>query len=391
MERNIKRSTNTKLHNDTPIMIDEIGLHINLIYLRLKAVESELRDKKAKCKRELLEFETDNSDTSDSNCSNILPDVVTVKKIHESKNLGSIHSKPKKKRNKNKQLYENIRKYVKVRSSRTYLFYVGIMLRTEKVLTTNLKNLAYSILKTFNDDVIKNKKFSELPNCVECDKKIFSTPNKVFTSLVCGHVFHRICIEKKLLLTKPNGCLFPDCGKSVETITEATTTETDLRRDSESSTSSVVGKMKKQLNIQSQEIIDEEMLDVGIDMTEGSNKRPIEVSSEKITMASEKSHSKKAKKEVKPVDRKKSANLKKLIDELLSNYIHPQIDEVVEESIQEVGSINFLYLFKKIDYTKSRNEITNQEYKKDNGKEASNALVFGDVSKQIPKMSDTAL
>ncbi|CAG8619977.1 9408_t:CDS:2, partial [Diversispora eburnea] len=65
------------------IMIDEIGLHINLIYLRLKAVESELRDRKVKCKRELSEFETDNSDTSDemesrsfasSNCSDILPE-----------------------------------------------------------------------------------------------------------------------------------------------------------------------------------------------------------------------------------------------------------------------------------------------------------------------------
>ncbi|CAG8664742.1 4340_t:CDS:1, partial [Diversispora eburnea] len=47
---------------------------------------SELRDRKAKCKRELPEFETDNSDTSDemesrsiasSNCSDILPYVVT--------------------------------------------------------------------------------------------------------------------------------------------------------------------------------------------------------------------------------------------------------------------------------------------------------------------------
>ncbi|CAG8730383.1 16750_t:CDS:1, partial [Acaulospora morrowiae] len=36
---------------------------------------------------------------------------------------------------------------------------------------------------------------------------------------------------------------------------------TDHRRDSELSTSSVVGKIEKQLNIQSQEIIDEEMPD----------------------------------------------------------------------------------------------------------------------------------
>ncbi|CAG8547066.1 17007_t:CDS:2 [Acaulospora morrowiae] len=68
-------------------------------------------------------------------------------------------------------------------------------------------------------------------------------------------------------------------------------------RDSESSTSSVVGKIEKQLNIQSQEIIDEEMSDASneehidnsgasskahnskgksINIAEGSNKRPIE-------------------------------------------------------------------------------------------------------------------
>ncbi|RHZ56497.1 hypothetical protein Glove_401g9 [Diversispora epigaea] len=133
-----------------------------------------------------------------------------------------------------------------------------------------------TIIKNFNDDVAKNKKFTE------------------------------ICIEKKLLLTKPNGYSFPDCRKSVETITEATTTETDLGLDSESSTLSIVGKVGKQLNIQSQEIIDEEMLDAdngknkdndskgkGIDMAEGSNKRPIEVSTEETTTMQNESSSKK--------------------------------------------------------------------------------------------------
>ncbi|CAG8607499.1 7534_t:CDS:2, partial [Diversispora eburnea] len=47
----------------------------------------------------------------------------------------------------------------------------------------------------------------------------------------------------------------------VETITEASTAETEPRRNSEFSTSSLVGKMGNQLNIQSQEIIDEEMTD----------------------------------------------------------------------------------------------------------------------------------
>ncbi|CAG8644147.1 10809_t:CDS:2, partial [Diversispora eburnea] len=246
------------------------------------------------------------------------------------------------------------------------------MLRTEKVSATNLKNLAYTILKNFNDDTVKNKKFTELPNCIECDKKIFASPNKAFTVLLCGH--------------------------TVEILEEFT------EPDSQFSTSSIVGKMGKQLTIQSQEIIDEEMPDVdngankdkdnlkgiGGDIAEGVQKRPIEVTSEETSTMLDKSPSKKAK-FTKPVNREKLVNLKKLIDELLSNYIHPQIDEFVEESVLEGSSINFLYLFKKIDYTESRNEITNQEYKKDNGKEVSNALVFDDVRKQIPKVSDTAL
>ncbi|CAG8610652.1 8508_t:CDS:2 [Diversispora eburnea] len=122
----------------------------------------------------------------------------------------------------------------------------------------------------------------------------------------------KICIEKKLLLIKPNGCSFPECEASVETITELTTTETDLRRDSQFSTSSIVGKIGKQLNIQSQEIIDEEMSDVNngegkdnqlrdksIVMVEGSQKRPIEVDTEKTNTMQDISPIKKAKKKVK--------------------------------------------------------------------------------------------
>ncbi|CAG8618956.1 998_t:CDS:1, partial [Diversispora eburnea] len=178
-----------------------------------------------------------------------------------------------------------------------------------KVSAANLKNLAYNILKNFNNDVIKNKTFPELANCTECDKKIFARPNKAFTTLLCGHVYHRICIEKKLLLSKQLTCPTPKCEKSIEILEEFTTPEMESRRNSESSTSSLVEKMGKQLNIQSQEIIDEEMPDVNnqpkdksIVMIEGSQKRSIEVVSEEMNTAQDKSPSKKAKKEVKNED-----------------------------------------------------------------------------------------
>ncbi|RHZ72127.1 hypothetical protein Glove_245g44 [Diversispora epigaea] len=240
------------------------------------------------------------------------------------------------------------------------------MLKTEKIPTANLKNLAYTILKNLNDSVIKNKKFTSVPNCEVCNKEIFSSLNKAFTVLGCGHIYHRICIEKKLLLTKPNGC--PDCGKNVETITEATTTETDLRRDSESSTSSVVGKMEKQLNIQSQEIVDEEMTDAdnggkidnnskgkATDMGEETNKRPIEVDSEEANTTQDKSPSKKAKKEVKNED---SQMLKRLIKELTTN--SPQVSEISEEAMSR-SSEDLLYLYNNITNSELRKEIASRE------------------------------
>ncbi|CAG8603797.1 418_t:CDS:2 [Diversispora eburnea] len=125
---------------------------------------------------------------------------------------------------------------------------------------------------------------------------------------------------------------------------------------------------------------------IGADIAEGVQKRPIEVTSEETFTMLDKSPSKKAKKEVKPVDRKKSVNLKKLIDELLSKYHPTQITEIAEANAPGGDSTNFLYFFRKIDYAESKNE-----YKKDNGKEASNALVFDDIRNQIFEVSDGAL
>ncbi|CAG8620154.1 4607_t:CDS:1 [Diversispora eburnea] len=230
------------------------------------------------------------------------------------------------------------------------------MPRTEKVSATNLKNLAYTILKNFNDDTVKNKKFTELPNCVECDKKIFASPNKAFTVLLCGHTYHRICIEKKLLLTKQQTCPFPDCGKSVEILEEFT------EPDSQSSTSSIVGKMGKQLTIQSQEIIDEEMTDAdngskdkSVGIAEGPQKRPIEVNSEEANTTQDKSPSKKPKKEVKNED---SQMLKRLIKELTTN--SPQVSEISEEAMSR-SSEDLLYLYNNITNSELRKEIASRE------------------------------
>ncbi|CAG8616043.1 8697_t:CDS:2, partial [Diversispora eburnea] len=248
--------------------------------------------------------------------------------------------------------------------------------------------------------------------------------SKSFTVLGCEHTYHRICIEKKLLLTKPNGCPFINCGKSVETITEASTAETEPRRDSEFSTSSLVGKMGNQLNIQSQEIIDEEMTDAdnrgnkdnsgasakahnskgkGTDMMEGSNKRPIEVDTEEMNTAQDKSSNKKAK-----TKKDESSILKKLIKDLTTN-VFTRVNEKLETT--NTDATTFLQLSNNIDLAEIKNEdatrnvITRyfdfgeslykryKELKPNNGKIKATAMVRVEIRKEIPesKLSNEAL
>ncbi|CAB4400772.1 unnamed protein product [Rhizophagus irregularis] len=87
----------------------------------------------------------------------------------------------------------------------------------------NLKTLAYNILKSLEDNAVRDIEFSELGPCTECDNEILSLPLKALTLLSCGHVFHRLCIEKKLLLAETGVCPFPDCKRSVDIIGDANT------------------------------------------------------------------------------------------------------------------------------------------------------------------------
>src|SRR6266542_2247892 len=81
----------------------------------------------------------------------------------------------------------------------------------------NHMKLAYNILKNLEDLIIEGKEIPEL-DCLKCNNKILTYPSKVIIFLSCGHTFHSICVEKKLLLTMPNTCLFPDCEKNVDII-----------------------------------------------------------------------------------------------------------------------------------------------------------------------------
>ena len=88
-------------------------------------------------------------------------------------------------------------------------------------LTTPLSLGIETLDIIFNDKAVRDIDFPELEPCSECSNDILSFPLREFTRLRCGHIFHRSVLEKKLLLTVPKTCQFPDCGKNVDTLEQA--------------------------------------------------------------------------------------------------------------------------------------------------------------------------
>ena len=82
----------------------------------------------------------------------------------------------------------------------------------------NLQNLTLNILKETKHSVVQNIDVTELPPCKICNKKILTVNFESLTILLCGHVYHRKCIEKNFLLTKENKCLITECEKTIDPI-----------------------------------------------------------------------------------------------------------------------------------------------------------------------------
>ncbi|CAG8657007.1 4053_t:CDS:1 [Paraglomus occultum] len=234
---------------------------------------------------------------------------------------------------------------------------------------TNLKNLAYNILKTFEDSLVDNIEIPELDECSKCSNKIVLQPIKAVTILSCGHIFHRICIEKELLLSRKESCPYPNCNNFVDILEEFS------RQDSGLSTSSIIGRMEKNLTIASQGNPDEDMVDVNDSRSENtpiseadehsrSNNRSANLGSNKRSL--EDVSSKKAKKRIKKED---SPSLKRLITELTTETSETfggaeRSAVVPQKQISEVYSKNttdFLRLNDNITHAESRNESTNRE------------------------------
>ncbi len=95
------------------------------------------------------------------------------------------------------------------------------ILESERLSLVNLKNLRYNIFKSLNDEPIGDIDFPELDLCSECGNNILMFSLKAFSYFMCRHIFHRLCIEKKLFLDTPSVYPASDCGKSVNILDQA--------------------------------------------------------------------------------------------------------------------------------------------------------------------------
>ncbi|CAB4484888.1 unnamed protein product [Rhizophagus irregularis] len=72
-----------------------------------------------------------------------------------------------------------------------------------------------------DDETVGDIDFPELDSCSECDNDILMSPLKAFSYLICGHIFYRLCIEKKLFLGISSACPASGCGKNVDILDQA--------------------------------------------------------------------------------------------------------------------------------------------------------------------------
>ncbi|GBC07751.1 hypothetical protein RclHR1_07680005 [Rhizophagus clarus] len=265
--------------------------------------------------------------------------------------------------------------------------------------------------------MVRDKEISDLGPCSECTNDILTLPLKAFTILSCGHLFHKLCIEKKLMITRPDVYPFPNCGMKVDIIYPVSTTTRRGSQSSQSSgTSALSNWMGEKFNLISPILEDlmEEVEDTSIqemekrlfcakcseeitlnfllkdtvflsckhvmhyDCIDNPRKKcptcPAEDSSKKRTNTStEESSNKKAKK------------TKKEETEDFFDLYNSIINMEGQEEIAKRDVIKSYFNFRK-----ALDDCFNY-YKKDNPKRTAQALVNKKVQEQLPNVSDEAI
>src|SRR6185437_3682657 len=81
---------------------------------------------------------------------------------------------------------------------------------------SSLETLALNILKnSYSKKIAEGVDVPELDPCSSCNQELFLYEIKnPITILICGHIYHRDCIEKSI--KKRSICPRPDCKKEIE-------------------------------------------------------------------------------------------------------------------------------------------------------------------------------
>jgi hypothetical protein len=239
-----------------------------------------------------------------------------------------------------------------------------------------LETFALNILKDSSPEKIaSNINIPELDPCSLCNQELFLFEIKnPITILVCGHIYHRDCIETSI--KKRSICPKPDCKKEVE---------------------STVDSMPGSQNIN-------DLMDISPNLF---NDPQLYSSSPKkrVSESTSKSSSKKMKKQVRKED---SPILKKLISELSTDT--SKNAEILQSKFAPVtNTINFLNLYQKIIESEDINKKTSQDvilcyfhlgkaledrfnhYRKTNPKRTAQGLVNNEVRTQIPESVSESL
>ncbi|CAG8630053.1 3414_t:CDS:2, partial [Diversispora eburnea] len=128
-----------------------------------------------------------------SNCSDILPDVVTVKKIHDETLPSSSEE------------------------------------RTDTANISQLKALSLNFLQNISE-ISNEEEVPKLSPCHKCGKEILAFPLRAFVVLSCEHIFHRTCIEQHIVRIDTQASTHPSCpicSTIIEVIREEGTLASD--------------------------------------------------------------------------------------------------------------------------------------------------------------------
>ncbi|RIB18689.1 hypothetical protein C2G38_2183903 [Gigaspora rosea] len=252
-----------------------------------------------------------------------------------------------------------------------------------------LKNLALNILKNGTPEVIaKGVEVPELDPCSKCKEELFLYElKKPFTILICGHIYHRSCLED-YVKDLPQ-C--PECAIEIESIdyTRYSGTSEPSSQDRAQNTSDpmqISPQMAQMTSSQSGDTVTSDTThSLNLPLSDFFISDYIKQSQKRLNedTTKNKSSNKKSKRNKEKGDKKDSNTIKKLITELKSNTAEQSTDKITSYQViateADPQPIDFLNL-----YTVLKLPLLKFHYEKSYNVNDANSEVNKEIEKQLP-------